>query len=185
MRARHHFAFGVLLSGLGLGRAASAQSIIKHPGEHPTYSFEAEPHLAIAPFRDDGVGPGFRGTFVALDNGFVPSINDSIGVGIGLDWVFYGEHCEGTPRGCATRSDVILPVVLQWNFWLTPRWSVFGEPGIAFHIRNHEGNDFAFDAFAIYGGGRFQFNDKVALTLRLGAPLIHDNVISIGVSFLL
>ena len=46
-------------------------------------------------------------------------------------------------------------------------------------------NSFAFDAFTIYGGGRYHFNDHIALTLRLGAPLIHDNVISIGVSFLL
>jgi hypothetical protein len=185
MSPRPIFTLGVLLVGVGTGGTASAQSIIKHPGEHPTYSFEAEPHLAIAPFRADGVGPGFRGTFVALDNGFVSSINNSIGIGFGLDWVFYGEHCEGQPRDCSTRSDAIIPVVLQWNFWLSPRWSVFGEPGVAFHIRNHEGNDFVFDAFTIYGGGRFQFSDKIALTLRLGAPVLHDNVISIGVSFML
>jgi len=178
-------AIGVFLLGLGAGPLARAQSIIKHPGEHPTYSFEAEPHLAIAPFRADGVGPGFRGTFVAVDNGFISSINNSIGIGVGLDWVFYGENCGGTPRNCSTRSDAIVPVVLQWNFWLHPHWSVFGEPGVAFHFRSHDDHDFAFDAFTIYGGGRYHFNDHIALTLRLGAPLIHDNVISVGVSFLL
>src|SRR5450432_1585751 len=126
MSARYLPAFCVLVCGFGAARFASAQSIVKHPGEHPTYSFEAEPHLAIAPFRADGVGPGFRGTFVALENSFIPSINNSVGIGVGLDWVFYGDHCSGPPRDCETQADAIVPVVMQWNFWLSPRWSVFG-----------------------------------------------------------
>ena len=88
------------------------------------------------------------------------------------------QHCE-------TQTDVMIPVVMQWNFWLHPRWSVFGEPGIQLHLRTHLGDDFVFDAFTIYGGGRFHFNDSIALTLRLGAPILHDNVITVGVSFLL
>jgi len=185
MSPRHAAALGTLLLGLGAGRTASAQSIIRHPGEHPTYSFEAEPHLAVAPFEAGGVGPGFRGTFVAVDNGFVPSINDSIGIGVGLDWLFYGDHCAGTPRVCATQSDAMIPVVMQWNFWLHPRWSVFGEPGIAFHFRSHIDHDFVFDAFTIYGGGRYHITDRITLTMRLGVPVIHDNAVTIGVSFLL
>src|SRR5690606_41656931 len=59
---------------------AHAQSIIKRPGAHPNYSFEAEPHLV---FRDNshddgtGFGPGFRGTVVIVDNGFISKINNS------------------------------------------------------------------------------------------------------------
>jgi hypothetical protein len=186
MSPRHVGALAALVLGLGAGRVARAQSIIKHPGEHPTYSFEAEPQFAFAPFQDGGLGPGFRGTFVAVDNGFVSSINNSIGIGFGLDWIFYGQHCSGgPPRDCVTVSDAIIPVVLQWNFWLHPRWSVFGEPGVAFHLRTHAHHDFAFDAFTIYGGARYHFTDHVTLTLRVGAPVIHDNVISVGVSFLL
>jgi hypothetical protein len=171
-----------LLAVLCATRRASAQSIIKHPGEHPTYGFEAEPHLALAPFGDGGFGPGFRGTVVVVDNGFVSSINNSIGIGFGLDWVFYGHHCHG---GCGTESDVMLPVVMQWNFWLSPKWSVFGEPGVAFHFRGGPRDHFDFDPFTFYAGGRFHFNDAVAFTLRLGAPLIDDNVISVGLSLFL
>ena len=176
-----------LLLGLGVDRLASAQNIIKHPGDHPRYSFEAEPHLSLAPFHEGGIGPGFRGTFVVLDNGFVKSINNSIGIGVGLDWIFYGQHCEGgmPMQRCENQTDVMIPIVMQWNFWLHPKWSVFGEPGFAMHLRTHMGDDFVFDYFTIYGGGRFHFNDSIALTLRLGAPIIHDNVITIGVSFLL
>ena len=169
-------------------RGARAESIIKHPGDHPRYSFEAEPHLAIDPYGADGFGPGFRGTLVLVDNGFVSSINNSVGLGFGLDWLFYGDRCDGSRgrvRPCDNGTDFMLPVVMQWNFWLHPQWSVFGEPGVAMHLRSGTNDDFDFDFFTFYAGGRFHFNDSVALTLRLGAPLVHDNVISIGASFLL
>ena len=175
MLPRRFLLLCVLLLGLGVDRVASAQNIIKHPGDHPKYSFEAEPHFAVAPFHEGGLGPGFRGTFVVLDNGFVKTINNSIGIGVGLDWIFYGHH----------QSDVMIPLVMQWNFWLHPKWSVFGEPGFQMHIRTNKGDDVVFDAFTMYGGGRFHFNDSIALTLRLGAPFFHDNTITIGVSFML
>ncbi|HVU02187.1 MAG TPA: hypothetical protein VHE30_10555 [Polyangiaceae bacterium] len=176
-----------LVSFLGAS-PAHAESIIKHPGDHPKYSFEAEPHLAVDLFgRWAGVGPGFRGTLVLVDNGFISSINNSVGLGFGADWIFFGDRCEGPPglRACHdTSSDVVLPVVLQWNFWLAPQWSVFGEPGLAFHL--HGGRDHVdVDWFTIYGGGRYHFSDAVALTLRVGAPFFNDNVVSIGASFFL
>lgn len=164
--------------------AAGAQSIIKHPGDHPRYSFEAEPHLALDPYGGDtGFGPGFRGTFVVVDNGFVQSINNSVGIGVGLDYLFYDHGC---PRelDCKTVTDALVPVVMQWNFWLHPQWSVFGEPGLAMHFRSGTRDKFDLDP-VFYAGGRFHFTDAVALTLRLGAPSVHDNVFSAGVSFLL
>jgi hypothetical protein len=71
---------------------------------------------------------------------------------------------------------------MQWNFWFTPNWSAFGEPGLVFHIDddnypNH--HTFYIDpAFEI--GGRYNFNDSIALTLRLGIPSF-----TFGVSFFL
>jgi hypothetical protein len=174
----------VLAGGLALGRSAAAESIIKHPGDHPKYGFEAEPHLAIDPFDHFGIGPGFRGTVVLVDNGFVSSINNSVGLGFGVDWVFFGNDC-GPNHHCPNGSDFIVPLVMQWNFWLSPEWSVFGEPGIAFHFHGGNGDHVAFDPFTFYGGGRYLFSDEVALTLRWGAPFFHDNVLSVGVSFLL
>ena len=100
---------------------ADEHSIIRSPGDHPAYIFEAEPHVLVGfagPFDNDGnFGVGFRGT-VHIANGFVPSINDSVGVGFGFD--------------VGTNGHVLVPVVMQWNFWLSTHWSVFGEPGFAF-----------------------------------------------------
>ncbi|MBX3187120.1 MAG: hypothetical protein KF819_08900 [Labilithrix sp.] len=148
---------------------AQAQSIIKNPGDHPMYRFEAEPHGLVGyagpfePKRFEG-GAGFRGTVVIVDNGFVKSINNSVGIGFGADFFF-------------RRGQIYFPVVMQWNFWLSPHWSVFGEPGIGFAYRGDRDRIFHPTG---YGGGRYHFNDRVALTLRAGYPAI-----SVGVSFFL
>ncbi len=140
------------------------RSIIHAPGDHPAYVFEAEPHLLLGysgPFESDGSpGVGFRGT-VNLTDGFVKGINDSVGIGFGID--------------IGADGRVLVPVVMQWNFWLSTHWSVFGEPGLAI------GSGPRTDLWpAFYAGGRFHFTDRIALTLRVGYPDI-----SVGVSFLL
>src|SRR5690606_41027704 len=50
----------------------------------------------------------FRGTIELIDNGFVPSINNTVGLGFGAD---------------ITPNALWIPVVLQWNFFLSNRWS--------------------------------------------------------------
>jgi hypothetical protein len=146
------------------------QSLIKYPGDHPEYRFEAEPHGLVGfggPFdrgRAD-FGAGFRGTIVIVDNGFIKSINNSVGIGFGGDLFF-------------RRSTIFIPVVMQWNFWLSTRWSVFGEPGLGFAFNQFRGRDVVHPIFA--AGARFHFNDKIALTMRVGYPAI-----SVGVSFFL
>lgn len=151
------------LGAEGLGRAD--ESIIKRPGDHPRYIFEIEPHLLFGwgdPFFPLGVpGAGFRGTFHVAD-GFVRNINDSIGIGFGLD--------------VATNGHVVVPVVMQWNFWLSTHWSIFGEPGIAIG----GGGPNAQLEPAFFAGARLHFTPRIALALRLGYPAL-----SIGVTFLL
>jgi hypothetical protein len=136
-------------------------STIKQPGAHPDYVFEAEPHLLVAPFDDFRPGVGFRGTFEIVHNGFISRINNSVGIGVGADW---------------TKDHFRLPVVMQWNFWLSRNWSVFGEPGGL--IDFGKGKTRPHPAF--YAGGRFHFTERITLTMRVGHPTA-----SVGVSFLL
>ncbi|MGE0326921.1 MAG: hypothetical protein AB7S68_31650 [Polyangiaceae bacterium] len=148
--------------------AGSAFGQIKRPGSHIDYVFEAEPHLLlgpIAPFdrEDDDVGFGFRGTFELVDNGFVKTINNTVGLGFGFD------HQKNVDR---------IPVVMQWNFWLHPKFSVFGEPGASLRLRNKGKRKDDFDAFVFYAGARWHFVDWASLTFRIGHP-----VASLGVSF--
>lgn len=149
--------------------ARADESIIKNPGDHPPYRFEAEPHLQLGfggPFRtgEADVGLGFRGTVIIVENGFVPSINNSVGIGFGGDLFF------------PNNATFFLPVVMQWNFWLSTHWSVFGEPGIGIAVNPDHGRDYVNPIFQ--AGGRFHFNDKIALTMRVGYPYI-----SVGCSF--
>jgi hypothetical protein len=145
---------------------ADEHLIIKSPGDHPLYAFEAEPHGILGwgdPFFPNGLpGAGFRGTF-HIANGFVKTLNDSIGVGVGID--------------VASNGHFVVPVVMQWNFWLSTHWSVFGEPGLVVG----EGNGLTPAIWpAFFAGGRYHFTDRIALTMRVGFPDL-----TVGVSFFL
>ncbi len=165
-------AFGLCLSVAVLlsTRAARAEhSIIKHPGDHPHYILELEPHVLFGwrEFRD-GPGVGVRATISLIRNGFVSSINNSVGLGFGFD-----------VDPIRTADRFAIPIVMQWNFWLSTHFSVFGEPGGA--ILFGEGRDSRTKVGpVIYAGGRFHITEALALTLRVGYPDA-----SFGVSFLL
>jgi hypothetical protein len=182
---------------LSVAGNVQAQSSIKVPGQRPAYAFELEPHLLLTPFSapdgptGDGYGLGVRGTIEVAPDGFIPKLNDSVGIGFGLDWIHYdGQggrgYCrqfeytaQGVPVCVETSAHssnyIYIPVVMQWNFWLHRQWSVFGEPGLAL---SHRTGDFGVVP-VFMAGGRFHFNDSVALTMRLGYPSF-----SLGVSFL-
>ena len=181
---------------------ARPQSIIKHPGLHPRYTVEVEPHGTLAfdaPFGVDipgdwAYGLGARLSVPVAPEGLISRVNDSVAVGLGADFLRYtggpyGGACERyvpAPAGTsvcvettAGSSDaLIFPVVFQWNFWFTRELSVFGEPGLAFVVDGAQDLDFA--PLVMWAGGRYQFSDKVALTGRIGFPSV-----SLGVSFLL
>lgn len=170
-------------AAIGLSSTAQAQSLIKNPTAHPQYSVELEPHLLLDILGDDDFGLGGRATIVIVDPGFVSTINNSVGIGFGLDWMDGHDHCPGPGADCHDHDRIVLPVVMQWNFWFTPHWSAFGEPGLmlrAWHDDDFHGDDdFDLD-LALYLGGRYNFNDDIALTMRIGYPAF-----SLGVSFFL
>lgn len=164
-------AFVAATALLTVAAEAGAVNTIKQPGLHPNYVFEAEPHLVVGfdvpggkgkDGLSSGFGPGFRGTIELVDNGFVKTINNTVGIGFGADWLSPGD-----------KNVFWVPVVMQWNFWLTDKWSVFGEPGGGLYFGKASGARPAF-----YAGGRYHFSDSVSLTLRAGYPNV-----AVGVSF--
>jgi hypothetical protein len=167
----------------------------------PAYRLELEPHLVLGaanppgPGVDQGAGAGVRGSFVVSRDGFIPNVNDSIAIGIGVDALHYRGLTGGfgvcvrrapgpggtsictevdTPGG--PRNYVFVPVVMQWNFWLTPQWSLFGEPGLDLFFTNRGGGA----APTLSVGGRLQLSEIVCLIFRIGWPTT-----TLGVSFLL
>ncbi|GAC1351580.1 MAG: hypothetical protein NVSMB1_05970 [Polyangiales bacterium] len=174
--------------GLWRETDASAASIIKDPAP-PKYHVEIEPHLNLNflafDYATTGFGPGVRFGIPIMSPGFIPSINDSVAISFGADFMRYSGYdffCDGPGGRCYNSGgfwSMYLPVTLQWNFWLTEKWSVFGEPGLTFrhsfndaYCDNRVWNCRSSDQFlgAFYVGGRYLFSDTVALTLRAGYP---------------
>jgi hypothetical protein len=152
-----------------------AENLIERPGAHPKYIVELEPHLGIDT-RVGGFGLGFRATFPVADRAFVPSINNSVAVGVGLDlgWV---DGCYVYDRRgyCYDNAwDFVLPVVMQWNFWFSRNWSAYTELGIAVANRAFGGQVIPVGAI----GGRYLFSDHVGIVVRIGYPTV-----SLGVGF--
>lgn len=159
-------------------------------------------------YGGQAVGPGIRASIPLMSPGFVRTINDNAAITFGLDLMHYdgtgyygwSGYCNGNPKNCpgwyvgynTSFWAIQLPVALQWNFFVATRWSVFGEMGLTFRHAfladtawcsspgyagpcSPNANDFF---FTFYGGGRFHFSEKVALTMRIG----HPTAFSIGAS---
>jgi hypothetical protein len=195
------------LSAFLVGGFALAQSTIRQPNAHPSYAVELEPHFVFGVFdppglpTGTGLGAGLRATVPILHNGFVPTINNSVGISFGADWVhYYGDelsvgYCArrvpgpggtlvctevGGPMG-GTSNYLYFPLAMQWNFWLTDNFSTFAEPGFAIYYEKarfaSSGSAGAAPVFAL--GGRWHFLRRAMLTFRVGYP-----VMSLGVSML-
>jgi hypothetical protein len=166
---------------------AQAQMIIKNPGDHPK-GWELEPHLLfrslLLPENDPGFGLGFRATIPIVENGFISKINNSVGIGLGLDWLTYRS---------GGLNQFIVPVVMQWNFFLSKSWSVFAEPGVALNLYTDNCDDYYRVEKGRYVGrhcrrdvlephvgigARWHFKRDVTLTMRLS-----NNYFGVGVSW--
>ncbi|MFO7180022.1 MAG: hypothetical protein DIU78_015095 [Pseudomonadota bacterium] len=177
--------------------ASDGECQIRRPGAHPQYSAEIEPHLLIQHERnwwadDEGIGPGLRVTIPFMHNGPIPQINNNMGIGFGIDWAHHSDCSYRFPDGECDVNFIWIPVVVQWNFYLTPVISVFGEPGVALMYRTwdfdvgpcpiNDCDRSDLDPFepVFFAGGRFLFSDSVGMVVRLGFPYV-----SLGATFLL
>jgi hypothetical protein len=213
MPTRSLAAVAALAVTCAVGQTARADDTIKRPGDHPHYSVEIEPHGVLgwaAEWVGTGLGLGGRVSIALTHDGFVKSINNSVAIGLGLDWVHYsGETfggCVYDPRspnycyayGYYPGADFFqFPIVMQWNFYMAQKWSVFGEPGLyiwhgVYSFPNFPCNGPGLPGCPYYGsdtgvgpsfsvGARFHFSDSASLTMRLGYP----DLLTVGVSFFL
>jgi hypothetical protein len=176
---------------------ARADDTIKHPGDHPRYNVEVEPHGLLGwdtgfYGSNGGFGIGARVSIPIVENGFIKTINNSVAISFGGDLVHYGARCGKGDRfdgyDCSANY-LLLPVAMQWNFFVHQKWSVFGEPGLYIYHGFFDACDVNGVACysptatgirpAFYVGGRYHFNEHIALTMRIGYPTF-----SVGVSFM-
>ncbi len=184
--------------------ATEADAQIKQPGAHGRYSVELEPHALLWwgshghdywGGGDEGLGLGLRATIPIVENGFIKTINNSVGIGFGLDWGHWGDKCYWNRRdpnyyGDCSVNEYHLPVVMQWNFYITRVFSVFGEPGLAIrHTRWNWPSTWCGGATPLtdcdasdtdvepvfFAGGRLG-NENVSFTFRIGYPYASAGV---------
>ncbi len=199
---------------LGLGWMVSmvvstqVQAQVRQPGAHVRYRVEVEPQLALSwaglPGKAAGIGPGVRVTVPVLQDGPLAKLNNSLALGAGANWGLFQESCgtyfwqgpmvqPGDPaystyvRNCSAHQFTI-PLILQWNFFLTPVLSVFAEPGMALVHQRRSGtgwcdgqpcstkDDATTLPFVMWVGGRLAMSERLALTIRLGSPYVSTGL---------
>jgi hypothetical protein len=176
--------------GLIAPAPARADDTIRHPGDHPSYAVELEPHGLIGwgiAYPGSAFGFGGRASIPIVQNGFIPRINNSVAISFGADVLFFNACWY---HGDCSATFLNLPVVMQWNFYVAQRWSVFGEPGLLFfhgfvsdcppNLPCGDNPAAAWVEPALFLGGRWHFSDSASLTMRIGFPSF-----SIGASFFL
>jgi hypothetical protein len=188
-------ACGVLVATalVALSSPADAQVVIKQPNAHPDYAVELEPHgtfvffhryygyggrgyrrggAGFYAFSDPELGAGFRATIPVVDPGFIPTLNNTVGITFGIDVT----NCQFCARGYG--FSIYTPVGLQWNFFITQKFSAFADLG--FILATEGFYHSVYGDFMGMLGGRYHFSDAVAFTFRIGYPFIN-----VGVSFFL
>jgi hypothetical protein len=192
----------LLLAVTFAASSAQAQMIIRSD-DHPRHRVELEPHGTLTWFAPPGelggagLGGGFRASITIADS-LIPRVNDSAAISFGGDLVHYfgagvaAGNCAqyvgtGADRICVRVAGstgpglaILAPIEFQWNFYLTPKWSVFGELGVLPYLGLMDGPAYTYFSVvpAVFVGGRYHFNDRASLTMRLGYPFT-----TIGVSF--
>lgn len=154
--------------------ALASEWITEQPGEHLN-QMETELHGVLG---TNALGGGIRIGLPVISQGFVPSLNNNVMLSLGVDFLNW-------PSSDYAVTGMVIPIMLQWNFFLTRRWSLFGEGGVAvqdWFSRRANGDDqtlFIWPGLA--AGARFYFNDGQypALLLRVGYP----SGLSVGIGF--
>ncbi len=166
--------------------AASAEVILKQPGRHDS-SVELELH-GIARVHERVVYGGFAGGLglrvgiPIIRNGFISRLNNQVNINFGGDLLFW--------PGYNAYVNLVVPVALQWSFYVAGVFSFFAEAGVALEwFPNADparvawwGSPWVGFWPGLAAGARIHFGQNArfpTLTLRIGFP----TGLNIGVSF--
>ena len=152
-----------------------ASELISDEPNHHLNQTETEIH-AVLGFGD--LGAGFRVGIPIVKQGFISTINNNVAIDFGADILNWPAPDFGV-------TGVVVPAMLQWNFYLTRDWSVFGEAGVAFQdwfSQRASGDNQTFFIWpGMSLGARYYLNPGKYpdLILRIGYP----SGLSVGIGF--
>jgi hypothetical protein len=133
---------------------------------HVDYLFEFQLHGMFTTLEppgppNTGGGPGARLSIEVIRGGLFNGLNDSLGLSAGGDWVVTSAF-----------NHVWVPLVIQYNIWVSPNWSFLAEPGVALKFIQEAAVTPAFQVGARYMVSK----DFLAVTARAGLPAVSLGV---------
>jgi hypothetical protein len=123
-------------------------------------------------------GAGFRVDIPIVRSGLIATANDELAISPGVD-VFFANFNEHYYSG----GPYLVPnIVLQWNFYLNERWSIFPEAGLAFYVG--DGDELprgraTYAALDLGFGARYHWAANRAFLMRVSSP----TGLQLGVTF--
>lgn len=158
---------------------AQAQSTIRDRSRH---SRPADISLLFGLPLPFGFGAGMRFGIPVAPNGFIGSINDAVFVEPGFQFVYWSDFDQD-------RLGFQVPVLMRWDFFLTPDWTVFGAVGPVFgfwiddrgrgrnfHVEGKDvfrpGSPPGFFGVAFGGGAFYNFSPDTALRLDASTGML-------------
>jgi hypothetical protein len=138
--------------------------------------FDIEPHLILGygfdrgPGYTDGFGFGVRFGAPLVPGGILAGVEDSLALSFGADLTYWSGSYQSNTFWAT--SEVLFPVMLQWNFYLTRAFSIFPEGGVAFGLGGCSTCAF-YAAPGLALGARIHFDGRAgypAFVFRIGFP---------------
>lgn len=168
---------------LGAAADARAQSIIRDRSPH---SRPLDISLLGGLPYPFGFGAGFRVGIPIAPNGFIGKLNDAVFLEPGVQFVYWDDFHH-------TRTGVMVPILMRWDFFLTRAWTLYGSVGVVFgfftddedRFRVRDARDIFYPSrrpgfFQVAFGGGAMWNFSPNTSLRLDAS---TQMLAIGVVF--
>lgn len=116
-------------------------------------------HLTVGWYA--AAGGGLRADLPVVREGLIDVVEDDVRIGLGADVLWYWSQDD---------QIAFYPhAVLQWNFYLDERWSVFPEVGaVLMFPRPHFWRTFIAPMVSL--GARYHFSDRNAFLVRVSWP---------------
>jgi hypothetical protein len=119
-------------------------------------------------------GLGFRVDIPIVPDGFVDTLDDELAITFGGDvqFVNWDNNRACARYGCWGDWSIWPLVAAQWNFYLTPDWSIFPELGLTVAAHECNGGNVCVSASPLVSfGARWHFAPpRLALLFRLSFP---------------
>jgi hypothetical protein len=156
------------LHGLCVAVCVSVPSLwdVGARAQHDPSIHGVRPEVHVGLGWHGGLGVGGSADIPIVPDGVLNGVQDELALRAGGELLFDDDD------GPRDDDDIYVAALLaaQWNFYLTPEWSLFPELGLALVFGDHGRNDGVDLDIVLALGGRYHISGRNAFVLRLCHP---------------